>query len=40
MNHKAYTGYNEVPNVENAKIAYVVDDGVAQIVYILNGHHL
>ena len=37
MNHKAYTGYNEVPNVENAKIAYVVDDGVAQIVYILNG---
>ena len=37
MNHKAYTGYNEVPNIENAEIAYVVDDGVAQIVYILNG---
>ena len=37
MNHKAYTGYNEVPDVENASIAYVVDDGVAQIVYILAG---
>ena len=37
MNHKAYTGYNEVPNIENAEIAYVIDGGVAQIVYILNG---
>ena len=37
MNHKAYTGYNEVPDVKNAEIAYVVKDGVAEIVYILSG---
>ena len=34
---KAYTGYDEVPNVSNAKLAYVVDDGVAVIVFILDG---
>ena len=37
MNHKAYTGYNEVPDVKNAHIAYVVEDGVAEIVYIFDG---
>ena len=37
MNHKSYTGYNEVPDVEHADIAYVVEDGVAQIVYIFDG---
>ena len=37
MNHKAYTGYNEVPDVVGADIAYVVEDGVAQIIYILKG---
>ena len=34
---KAYTGYNEVPNVENAEIAYVLDGKVAEIVFILDG---
>ena len=37
MNNVAYTGYDEVPNVENAEIAYVVEDGVAAIVFILDG---
>ena len=37
MNHKAYTGYGEVPTVKNADIAYVVEDGVAEIVYIFDG---
>ena len=37
MNNVAYTGYDEVPNVENAEIAYVVEDGVASIVFILDG---
>ena len=37
MNDKVYTGYNEVPNIENATLAYVVEDGVAEIVYILDG---
>ena len=37
MNHKSYTGYNEVPDVKNAHIAYVVEDGVAEIVYIFDG---
>ena len=37
MNHKAYTGYNEVPDVEHADIAYVVENGVAQIIYIFDG---
>ena len=38
MNHKSYTGYNEVPDVKNAHIAYVVEDGVAEIVYIFDGN--
>ena len=37
VNDAVYNGYNEVPNIENATLAYVVDDGVAQIVYILEG---
>ena len=37
MNDVAYTGYTEVPDVENAELAYVVEDGVAQIVFILDG---
>ena len=37
MNDVAYTGYNEVPDVDNAELAYVVEDGVAQIVFILDG---
>ena len=37
MNDVAYTGYNEVPNIKNAKLAYVVEDKVAEIVYILGG---
>ena len=37
MSHKAYTGYDEVPTVKNADIAYVVKDGVAEIVYIFDG---
>ena len=37
MNDVAYTGYTEVPDVEDAELAYVVEDGVAQIVFILDG---
>ena len=37
VNDKVYTGYNEVPNVENAEIAYVLDGKVAKVVFILNG---
>ena len=37
MNDVAYTGYDEVPNVDNATLAYVVEDKVAQIVFILEG---
>ena len=37
MNHVAYTGYDEVPDVVNAEIKYVVEDGVAAIVYIFDG---
>ena len=37
----AYTGYEAVPDVSNAKIAYVLEDdsarGVAEIVYIIDG---
>ena len=38
MNNVAYTGYDEVPNVWDAELAYVVEDNVAQIVYILDGY--
>ena len=34
---KAYTGYKEVPNVENATVVAVVKDKVAKIVFILEG---
>ena len=37
MNNVAYTGYDEVPNVDNALVDCVVDDGVASIVFILAG---
>lgn len=37
MNDVTYTGYSEVPNVEHATLAYVVEDKVAEIVFILNG---
>ena len=37
MNDVAYTGYTEVPNFKNADLAYVVEDKVAEIVYILDG---
>ena len=41
QNNKAYTGYNEVPDVSHAKIAYVLkgdnDRAVAEIVYIIDG---
>ena len=38
VNGVSYTGYNEVPDVGNAELAYVVEDGVAQIVFILAGN--
>ena len=37
MNETAYTGYNEVPDVENAHGFYVKDDNVAEVVFILDG---
>lgn len=37
MNGVAYTGYKEVPNVDNAEIAYVMDGKIASVVFILDG---
>ena len=37
VNDKVYTGYNEVPNVENAELAYVLKGKVAEVVFILDG---
>ena len=37
MNGVVYTGYKEVPNVDNAEIAYVLDGQVAEVVFILDG---
>ena len=37
MNETAYTGYNEVPDVDKAFGWYVKDDGVAEVVFILDG---
>ena len=37
MNNVAYIGYDEVPNVEKAQLAYVMDGRVAEIVFILDG---
>ena len=37
MNGVTYTGYKEVPNVDNAEIAYVMDGKVASVVFILDG---
>ena len=34
---KVYTGYKEVPNVEDAELAYVLDGKVAEVVFILSG---
>ncbi len=34
---KAYTGYDEVPNISNAEIVYVKSKGVAKIVFVLDG---
>ena len=36
-NNKAYVGYDEVPNVDNAQLAYVLDGKIADIVFILEG---
>ena len=36
-NEKAYVGYDEVPNVSEAKIAYVLKKGVVEIMFILDG---
>ena len=37
-NGKAYEGYKNVPNIENAKIAYALDSKkVAKVVFILSG---
>lgn len=32
----AYTGYTEVPTMEKAKLAYVLEDNVAQVVFVLS----
>ena len=37
MNGTIYTGYKEVPNVDNAEIAYVLDGKIASVVFILDG---
>ena len=37
MNDTAYTGYDEVPNVENADMVYVKDGRVVEIAFVLNG---
>ena len=37
INGVSYTGYSEVPNIYATDMAYVVEDGVAQIVFILDG---
>ena len=36
-NDKAYVGYDEVPNVDNAQLAYVLDGKIADVVFILEG---
>ena len=36
-NNVAYTGYDEVPNVDDADIAYVKDGRTAEVVFIVNG---
>ncbi|NBI11976.1 hypothetical protein D1641_18660, partial [Colidextribacter sp. OB.20] len=36
-NGKVYTGYKEVPNVDNANVAYVLNKGVAKVVFVLDG---
>ena len=37
VNDTAYTGYDEVPNVENAQMVYVKDGLVVEIAFILYG---
>ena len=37
MNETAYTGYNEVPDVDEAFGFYVQEDNVAEVVFILEG---
>ena len=34
---KVYTGYDEVPNISNAKIAYVLKNGVVEVMFIIDG---
>ncbi len=34
---KVYTGYDEVPNISNAKIAYVLKKGVVEVMFIIDG---
>ena len=36
-NGTIYTGYTEVPNVDNGELAYVLDGKVASVVFILDG---
>uniref|UniRef100_UPI00262C2DD1 hypothetical protein n=1 Tax=uncultured Dysosmobacter sp. TaxID=2591384 RepID=UPI00262C2DD1 len=38
INDKVYTGYDEVPNVEDADIAFVTKNYVAKVVFILRGN--
>uniref|UniRef100_UPI00263450DC hypothetical protein n=1 Tax=uncultured Dysosmobacter sp. TaxID=2591384 RepID=UPI00263450DC len=38
INDKVYTGYDEVPNVDDADIAFVVKNYVAKVVFILDGN--
>ena len=34
---KVYVGYDEVPNISDAEIVYVIKKGVAEIVFVLDG---
>jgi hypothetical protein len=36
-NNKSYTGYSEVPDVDNAEIAYVLKNKVVEVAFILSG---
>ena len=37
QNETTYTGYTEVPNVDNAQVAYVLDGKIAEVVFIIDG---
>ena len=36
-NETAYTGYSEVPNIDEANILYVLDEKIAEVVFVLGG---